>query len=129
MHFKEIFLASTSLQPSVTRHLRCVYKMASSPCRGATRENRRRELEEGTRRTITNSKMSYATGYLLRIGKDAAFGSPMRAPGSHSLGLTTRRSSPLSDRTASPIRLKFGRRSPTAPLQDLWYVSIAMMVI
>ena len=71
---------------------------------------------------MANSKMSYATGYLLKISKDAMFDSPTRV--SRSLA-TIPSGSPFSNRTASPIKLKFGRRSPTSPLQDLWYATEA----
>lgn len=101
----------------------CAKKMAYTP--RAMGWGNKPELEEGTGRAMSNSKMSYATGYLLKIGRDAMFDSPMR--GSHSLATIPNRS-PLSDRTASPIRLKFGRRSPTSPLQDLWYATEAMMI-
>ena len=74
---------------------------------------------------MANSKMSYATGYLLKISKDAMFDSPTRV--SRSLA-TMPSGSPFSNRTASPIKLKFGRRSPTSPLQDLWYATEAMMI-
>ena len=73
---------------------------------------------------MANSKMSYATGYLLKISKDAMFDSPTRV--SRSLA-TIPSGSPFSNRTASPIKLKFGRRSPTSPLQDLWYATEAMI--